>query len=163
IGTTRWCVRRSQVGGEPGALIDRPLGIEFGGQLGPSDQVGADTAGTQLVVQSPVRLLPSAQNHIVDSQQALVTAMDEMQSFVVVALSLWTVYHVLSAMLQVAAVDPTGRPAQACTQLGGLPLEKGHRACRPRMCRGGQAAGCRRVAADAPRIQEGRDVPGRVG
>ena len=58
--------RDLEPGRQLGALLDRPLGIEFGGHGCAADDVRLDTSGAQRVLEVTHGLLAGADHHIVD-------------------------------------------------------------------------------------------------
>jgi hypothetical protein len=60
VGAGKRC--GSERGGQPCALVDGALCVQFGGHIGAADHMGGDAACGHRVGQAPLRLLPGAKH-----------------------------------------------------------------------------------------------------
>src|SRR5690606_12515915 len=147
----------SQLGGEARTLVDGALGIQFGGNIGTTDQVYALTGALQPLLQLTQRILAGAYDHGVDRQHLrLAIGNADMQAGIIDFEILHRVEHLYLLVLQAGAVNPAGGLAQAVANLALLALQQKHlarRRVRLRLHTSHAATGFQR-SVDAPLLPE---------
>src|ERR1700677_47087 len=155
-----WC--RSQGCGQFGALADRPLRVEFRGEVRTADNVDGRAGRPQLLVQVPVGLLAGADDDRVGGDHLWPAVDGDVQAFVVDALVRGPRDHGDAAVSEFGAVDPAGCASQPGADLAGPALQEVDGSGRGGPPGRGQCRAGAVIGAHAPVLEEDLGTQARL-
>ena len=111
-------------GGDLGALLDGPFGVEFGGDIGAPNQLHPDAGCGQRLLQLSLWFLAGAQDDVVDGDYEGLAVDRHVDASIIDPVIGRAREHFDTAMLERGAVNPASGPPESGANLARLALQQ---------------------------------------